>query len=50
MVEEILPNNYRKITIEKDSENINLRYFNIETFGDKFNNLFDDFDGFERIL
>jgi len=49
MVEEILPQNYIKINIEKDSENTNLRYFNIETFGNKFESLFDDFENFERI-
>ena len=50
MIEEILPSNYIKIIIEKDLENTSLRYFNIETHGDKFNNLFDDFNCFERIL
>jgi len=50
MIEEILPPNYIKINIEKDSENTNLRYFNVETHGDKFNNLFDDFNCFERII
>lgn len=50
MIEEILPSNYIKITIEKDSENINLRYFNIETHGDKFEDLFNDFNDFERII
>ena len=49
MIEEILPPNYIKINIEKDSENTNLRYFNVETHGDKFNNLFNDFKTFERI-
>lgn len=50
MIEEILPSNYIKITIEKDLENTNLRYFNIENHGNKFNNLFDDFNCFERII
>ena len=50
MIEELLTSNYIKITIEKDLENTNLRYFNIETFGNKFNNLFDDFNDFERII
>jgi len=49
MIEEILPPNYIKITIEKDLINTNLRYFNIETFGNKFENLFEDFENFERI-
>ncbi|MBR6505195.1 MAG: hypothetical protein IKT41_05825 [Clostridia bacterium] len=50
MIEDILPSNYIKITIEKDLENMNLRYFNIETHGDKFEGLFDDFNCFERII
>lgn len=49
MIEEILPSNYIKITIEKNLLNTNLRYFSIETFGDKFKGLFDDFNNFERI-
>jgi len=49
MLEDILPQNYIKITIEKDLEDTNLRYFNIKTFGNKFENLFDDFNNFERI-
>ena len=49
MVEEILPSNYIKITIEKDLQNTNLRYFNIKTLGNKFENLFEDFENFERI-
>jgi len=36
-------------TAEKDLINTNLRYFNIETFGNKFENLFEDFENFERI-
>ena len=50
MIEEILPPNYIKITIEKNLENTSLRYFNIEIHGDKLNNLFDDFNCFERII
>lgn len=49
MIEEILPPNYIKITIEKDILNVNLRYFNIKIFGNKFENLFEDFENFERI-
>ena len=49
MIEEILPNNYIKINIEKDLQDTSLRYFNIKTFGDKFEGLFDDFKNFERI-
>jgi len=49
MLEEILPTNYIKIIIEKDLNDTNKRYFNIETHGDKFNNLFNDFKTFERI-
>lgn len=49
MVEEILPPNYIKINIEKNSNDNNIRYFNIETHGDKFKNLFDGFKNFERV-
>jgi len=50
IIEEILPQNYIKITIEKDTENINWRYFNIKTFGNKYQNLFNNFKDFERII
>ena len=49
MIEQILPPDYIKITIEKDSSDTHLRYFNIETFGNKFEKLFDNFKNFERI-
>lgn len=40
MIESILPSNYIKITFKKNDENEEYRELQIETFGDKYLNLF----------
>ena len=40
MIESILPKDYIKITFKKDIENENYRDLEIETFGNKYLNLF----------
>lgn len=40
IIENILPPDYIKITFEKFSENENTRILNIQTFGNKFDNIF----------
>ena len=40
MIESILPSNYIKVTFQKDIQNDEYRELQIETFGDKYLNLF----------
>ena len=40
IIKDILPNDYIQITFSKDDSNINYRKLHIQTFGNKFNNLF----------
>ena len=40
MIEKILPPDYIKITFKKDSENEEYRELQIETFGEKYLNIF----------
>jgi len=40
IIENILPNNYIKISFEKISDNENTRILNIQTYGEKFDNIF----------
>ena len=44
LIEDILPEDYIKITFEKDDEDIELRKLKIETFGQKYENI--DFNQF----
>lgn len=44
LIEDILPEDYMKITFEKDDEDIELRKLKIETFGQKYKNI--DFNQF----
>ena len=44
LIEDILPEDYMKITFEKDDEDIELRKLKIETFGQKYENI--DFNQF----
>lgn len=39
IVEQALPTDYIKISFEKDTSNENIRHLNIETFGNKYDNL-----------
>lgn len=39
IIEEALPNDYIKISFEKDLTDVNIRYLNIQTFGTKYINL-----------
>lgn len=45
MIEDILPEDYIKITFEKDEDDLEIRKLNIETFGGKYNNI--DFTQFK---
>ena len=40
LIEPALPNDYIKITFEKDLSDENIRYLHIKTFGNKYNDLF----------
>lgn len=40
LVKEALPSDYIKITFDKDSSDENIRYLNIETFGNKYDDIF----------
>lgn len=40
LIQDVLPNNYIHICFEKDSNDENIRFLNISTFGNKFNNIF----------
>jgi len=40
IIENILPANYIKISIEKDDNNENVRILNIKTYGNKYDNIF----------
>ena len=44
LIEDILPNDYIKISFEKNDNNPEERILNIETFGEKYNNI--DFNSF----
>lgn len=44
LIEDILPNDYIKISFSKSDENVDLRILNIETFGEKYNTI--DFESF----
>ncbi len=39
LIEDILPNDYIKISFEKDENNEDVRKLKIETFGEKYNNV-----------
>ena len=40
LIKEALPNDYIKISFEKDDSNENIRHLNIQTFGSKYDNIF----------
>ena len=40
LIEPALPNDYIKITFEKDLSDENIRYLHIKTFGNKYDDLF----------
>jgi len=40
IIENILPSDYIKISFEKNSDNENTRILNIQTYGNKFDNIF----------
>ncbi|MCI8273760.1 MAG: tRNA (adenosine(37)-N6)-threonylcarbamoyltransferase complex ATPase subunit type 1 TsaE [Clostridia bacterium] len=42
LISEILPPEYIKISFEKDENLDNIRYLKVETFGNKFDNIFSD--------
>ncbi len=46
LIEDILPNDYIKISFSKSNENAELRILNIETFGNKYNEI--DFKSFSN--
>lgn len=41
IIEDILPNEYLKISFERDEIDVNIRKLNIETFGNKFSNILE---------
>ena len=49
IIEDILPNEYLKISFEKDEYDINIRKLNIETFGNKFTNIMEGMKKYENI-
>ena len=44
LIEDILPNDYIKISFDTDEEDVDMRKLTIETFGDKYNDI--DFNKF----
>lgn len=40
LIQDALPDDYIHISFEKDSDDENVRFLNIKTFGDKFDNIF----------
>lgn len=49
LIEDIIPNEYIKISFSKSDENPDLRILDIETFGEKYNNInFNDFLNYNK--
>lgn len=44
IIKDVLPNNYIQITFSKDENNENIRYLNIEAFGEKLNNIIKELE------
>lgn len=40
LIEDVFPNDYIKISFSKDSSNENIRFLDIQTLGDKYDNIF----------
>ena len=45
IIEDVLPDDYIKISFERDFTNENTRILNITTFGNKYDNIFSNIDG-----
>ena len=45
IIEDVLPEDYIKISFERDFDNENTRILNITTFGNKYDNIFSNVDG-----
>lgn len=41
LIEDVFPNDYIKISFSKDSSDENIRFLDIQTFGNKYDNIFD---------